>query len=139
MNKIQTWILIFLLTSLLSGCLQQGSTYSNNNGDENRTKSNTQPIIWGKETKQSIYLDPKDYVKHDPLGKQQMKYFGGIMIKIPSGSFQMGSNTEKHETPVHRVHIKAFKLARYEVTQKQWQAVMGDNPSKFKNCDCCQV
>jgi formylglycine-generating enzyme required for sulfatase activity len=34
------------------------------------------------------------------------------------------------ERPAHRVQIaKAFEIGKYEVTQSQWQAVMGSNPS----------
>jgi formylglycine-generating enzyme required for sulfatase activity len=52
------------------------------------------------------------------------------MVLIPAGSFMMGDDEHK---PVHRVNItKPFYLDRYLVTQEQWQAVMGDNPSKFK-------
>ncbi|MBM3297156.1 MAG: formylglycine-generating enzyme family protein [Candidatus Aminicenantes bacterium] len=53
---------------------------------------------------------------------------------IPAGSFLMGSNTgEEDEKPVHRVTItKPFYMGKYEVTQEQWQALMGSNPSRFK-------
>lgn len=46
---------------------------------------------------------------------------------IPSGSFMMGSiNGEATEKPVHRVKIgQPFYIGKYEVTQGQWQAVMG--------------
>ena len=57
-------------------------------------------------------------------------------VLIPSGTFQMGSNEEKtgrDEKPVHEVRISTpFYLGKYEVTQGQWQAMMGSNPSKFK-------
>lgn len=65
------------------------------------------------------------------------------MVKIPSGSFMMGSpNSEKDrnpdESPQHRVTIGyEFYMGKFEVTQAQWQAVMGSNPSNFKNCDEC--
>lgn len=61
-----------------------------------------------------------------------------VMIRIPAGTFQMGSpDTEQgrfsHEGPVHTVTItKDFYLGKYEVTQGQWQAVMGTNPAT-----CC--
>jgi formylglycine-generating enzyme required for sulfatase activity len=64
------------------------------------------------------------------------------MVVIPAGSFEMGSNNgSKNEQPVHRVIIKKpFAMGKTEVTQKQWQAIMGDNPSGFKDCgDKCPV
>ena len=58
------------------------------------------------------------------------------MVEIPAGSFCMGStNGDWNEKPVHRVTIRnAFYIGKYEVTQEQWQSVMGNNPSKFKDC-----
>ncbi|TNF99813.1 MAG: formylglycine-generating enzyme family protein, partial [Gammaproteobacteria bacterium] len=62
------------------------------------------------------------------------------MIAIPAGSFLMGSNDARvAEEPVHRVHVSAFKMAETEVTQQQWQIIMGTNPAKYKNCDNCPV
>jgi len=59
------------------------------------------------------------------------------MIYIPGGTFIMGSpDTEKdrsrNEGPQHQVTIKSFYLGKYPITQRQWQAVMGNNPSMFK-------
>ena len=69
--------------------------------------------------------------------------FDGIeFVWIPAGEFRMGSTSrhaESDERPVTRVRItRGFWLGKYEVTQRQWQAVMGSNPSGFKNCggDC---
>jgi formylglycine-generating enzyme required for sulfatase activity len=60
------------------------------------------------------------------------------MVMIPAGSFLMGSSTseddseEGDERPVHRVRFKySFYMGKYEVTQAQWRAVMGKNPSHF--------
>lgn len=54
---------------------------------------------------------------------------GMEFVLIPSGTFQMGSNEEKtgrDEKPVHEVRISTpFYLGKYEVTQGQWQAMMG--------------
>jgi formylglycine-generating enzyme required for sulfatase activity len=42
--------------------------------------------------------------------------------------------------PPHRVNIQSFALGKFEVTQGQWKAVMGNNPSHFKECgDNCPV
>ena len=59
------------------------------------------------------------------------------MVYIPGGSFLMGSpKTEEGrfdiEGPQHRVEIAPFYMGRYPVTQAQYQAVMGENPSRFK-------
>lgn len=62
------------------------------------------------------------------------------MVLIPPGTFQMGcSGSQQYgcygsESPVHTVTLtNAFYLGRYEVTQAQWQARMGSNPSLFQN------
>ena len=60
------------------------------------------------------------------------------MLLIPAGEFLMGSpdsdkNARGDEKPQHRVSItQPFYLGKYLVTQQQWQAVMGNNPSEFK-------
>ena len=64
------------------------------------------------------------------------------MVEIPAGSFDMGSdNGEPDEKPVHHVTIaRPFAIGKTEVTQEQWHAVMGDNPSNFTGCgDTCPV
>jgi formylglycine-generating enzyme required for sulfatase activity len=59
-------------------------------------------------------------------------------VKIAPGEFTMGcamgDNTcDADENPAHRVQItKSFEIGKYEVTQSQWQAVMGSNPSTIK-------
>ncbi|MEG5082915.1 bifunctional serine/threonine-protein kinase/formylglycine-generating enzyme family protein [Microcoleus sp. AT8-B4] len=59
------------------------------------------------------------------------------MVAIPGGSFVMGSpDTEagrsSYEGPQRTVNIPAFFMGKYEITQEQYQAVMGNNPSEFK-------
>jgi len=61
-------------------------------------------------------------------------------VLIPPGSFQMGCSASQwfpcnpDESPVHTVTLtNAFYMGRYEVTQAQWQARMGLNPSYFQS------
>jgi formylglycine-generating enzyme required for sulfatase activity len=63
------------------------------------------------------------------------------MIVIPAGSFDMGSNEEEDEKPVHSIAIGfPFAMGKTEVTQGEWKAIMGSNPGNFKNCgDTCPV
>lgn len=66
--------------------------------------------------------------------------FGIEMVYVKGGTFQMGSNdSESDEKPVHTVTVSDFYIGKYEVTQKQWREIMGNNPSNFKNCDNCPV
>jgi formylglycine-generating enzyme required for sulfatase activity len=62
---------------------------------------------------------------------------GGVkldLVLIRPGTFLMGSEKGfDDEKPVHEVTIsQPFYLGKYEVTQAQWKAVMGSNPSGFK-------
>ena len=59
------------------------------------------------------------------------------MVLIPAGKFMMGSPaSEKGRSIVETQHevtlTKPYYMGKYEVTQEQWEAVMGDNPSKIK-------
>lgn len=62
-------------------------------------------------------------------------------LLVSAGSFSMGSPSDEEgryndEGPIHKVTIKdPFYLGKYPVTQKQWIAVMGYNPSYFKGDD----
>ncbi|NUM36563.1 MAG: SUMF1/EgtB/PvdO family nonheme iron enzyme, partial [Candidatus Brocadiae bacterium] len=73
-------------------------------------------------------------------GLEIEKSFSGITMRlIPPGRFWMGSpdgerDRSSNEGPRHPVIIsKAFYVGKYEVTQGQWQSVMGNNPAYFKN------
>ena len=58
------------------------------------------------------------------------------MIYCAPGEFMMGSPESedgRNGKPQHRVTLtKGFWLGKYEVTQEQWQSVMGDHPSEFE-------
>jgi formylglycine-generating enzyme required for sulfatase activity len=61
---------------------------------------------------------------------------------IKGGCYQMGDtfgDGESDEKPVHEVCVDDFYMEKYEVTQKEWVEVMGNNPSYFKGCDNCPV
>ncbi|HZY38733.1 MAG TPA: formylglycine-generating enzyme family protein [Mucilaginibacter sp.] len=62
------------------------------------------------------------------------------MVRVAGGSFEMGNkNGRKDEKPPHQVEISSFEIGKFEVTQAQWKAIMGDNPSVHPNCDDCPV
>ncbi|MCW6048829.1 formylglycine-generating enzyme family protein [Lyngbya sp. CCAP 1446/10] len=89
-------------------------------------------ITVDKQGKPSSKKSGKAYQKEEDLGN-------GVkleMVQIPAGSFMMGSPLEEgndNERPQHQVTLaQPFYIGKYAITQEQWQAVMGNNPSDFK-------
>ncbi|BAY79863.1 hypothetical protein NIES25_63510 (plasmid) [Nostoc linckia NIES-25] len=93
---------------------------------------------------ETVTVDKKgQIIKRD--ANKQAKFFkedlgNGItldMVEIPGGSFNMGSplaenGRTKNEEPQHVVNVPAFFIGNFEVTQEQYQQIMGSNPSFFK-------
>ena len=80
-------------------------------------------------------LNAAEAVQNSPVA-------GMEFVRVPAGEFLMGSTSEEAsslEQPLARVRISgAFELGKHEVTQAEWEAVMGSNPSSFDECggDC---
>lgn len=71
--------------------------------------------------------------------KNYKNSIGMEFVLIPAGVFMMGCDKDRekcsqaNESPRHEVIIsRPFYMGKYEVTQAEWMAVMGSNPSKFK-------
>lgn len=88
------------------------------------------------------------------FGKIQHSATGAViafnypMVQVAGGTFQMGSPVrekgrylynDNDDECRHSVSVDAFSIGKYEVTQMQWKAVMGRNPSYFQGCDDCPV
>ncbi len=89
--------------------------------------------------KDSAGAERRKAIGGGPENKKEIGFDLGRGIKIdfvliPSGSFMMGDEKgDSDEKPVHKVTIsKPFYMGKFEVTQEQWEAVMGSNPSRFK-------
>jgi len=59
-------------------------------------------------------------------------------IIMQGGTFTMGCtdgdcHSSGNEEPAHEVTLSSFKIAKYPVTQLQWEAIMGNNPSYFED------
>jgi len=62
------------------------------------------------------------------------------MVRVEGGIFVMGCTPDQgdcsnNEKPAHKVTLNDFYIGKYEVTQQQWTAIMGNNPSRFKGED----
>ena len=93
----------------------------------------------------------------DPQRGEYLYYHGGFheiftdvdaaeeiiasMVFVEGGTFQMGATSEQaseadgDEKPVHSVTVSDFYMGKTEVTQRQWKAIMGSNPSGFEGDD----
>ena len=72
---------------------------------------------------------------------EQRRILGNLidnMVAVKGGTFTMGATSEqgndaeRDEKPTHNVTLSDYHIGKYEVTQEEWQAVMGKNPSYFK-------
>ena len=84
-----------------------------------------------------------DNTRDDEIRGGESRVDGMEFVWIPPGEFRMGSTgseADDDERPVTRVRIsRGFWLGKYEVTQDEWAAVMGSNPSGFSGCGRCPV
>ena len=82
-----------------------------------------------------------EIIKSDRQGRQFVERIGDRvdleMVYVPSGDFVMGAPEKEEgsysaERPQHLVTVSAFLMGKYPITQAQYEAVMGENPSDFK-------
>lgn len=98
------------------------------------------PIAWDA-PKSPMQLETEERERQRKIEAERLKYIidqmTGNMVNISAGTFWMGATDDdqfkqSNELPRHQVKLGAFSISKYPVTQAQWQAVMGTNPSYFK-------
>ena len=90
----------------------------------------------GAAIQSAVYADAKPVSRADGADFRDDK-IGVEMVFVKGGSFVMGCTPEQescwdNEKPTHRVTLTSYYVGKYPVTQKQWQSVMGTNPSGVK-------
>ena len=126
-QTVETWTGLKILKNLAVGTYQITA-------EMNGFETKTQTVTITKDKTQAVELKLEKSKAISATGKTYTNSIGMEFVLIPSGTFKMGSsNGESDEKPIHSVTIsEAFYMGKYEVTQKEWKAVMGDNPSRFK-------
>ncbi|WP_246156347.1 formylglycine-generating enzyme family protein [Thiohalocapsa marina] len=75
--------------------------------------------------------------------RERLEAFEPRLVAIDGGCFAMGSplseSDRRNDERQHWVCVDDFVIGKYEVTQAQWVAVMGSDPSGFSGCDDCPV
>lgn len=144
MRLIKKTILITLICVIfIIGCVEEKVTSteipdinaSTSSGQEQETESPTQSPATISTVEATATQIPAT------LSSKNLKIMTNSIkmefLLIPEGEFKMGALPDEKfrygQEPVHIVKIeKAYYLGKYEVTQKQWREVMGNNPSNFK-------
>ena len=128
MRNIEKYLQLIVLLSLLVCCrsVVLGQTKAVKGKIEKKQPSSQQR---GKKARQSDNSSSKETILLNLINN---------MIFVEGGAFVMGATPEqgddvsRDEKPAHRVVISSFSIGKYEVTQEEWMAVMGSNPSCFK-------
>ena len=82
-----------------------------------------------------LALSLKSEIQKSLISTQHVKTDEEV-VEVPTGCFQMGSERgDPDERPVHKVCISKFLMGKYEVQQKNFQAVMKANPSQNVGAD----
>ena len=93
-------------------------------GYKSRVKNVT--LIGGENVPWDVTLEPV-------LAPMIIGQDGAEMVLIPAGEFQMGSDAEDNEKPVHTVYVDAFYIDKYEVTNAQFKTFVDANPQWQKD------
>jgi len=109
-------------------------------GEEREKKAREEAERRGREEQERLRMEEEERLrKKREEQKKLAEHSNSIGMKftlIPAGEFMMGLKENVWEQPVHKVKVnKPFYLGTYPVTQREWKAIMGDNPSYFKGDD----
>jgi formylglycine-generating enzyme required for sulfatase activity len=84
----------------------------------------------GEVREEKIRFDQLIKVKRELIAARTLEKYHPELIRVEGGTFRMGSNNgDNDERPVHSVTVSSFYIGKYEVTQKEYEAIMGSNPS----------
>ncbi|MEJ7560075.1 MAG: SUMF1/EgtB/PvdO family nonheme iron enzyme [Pedobacter sp.] len=96
-------------------------------------------IFWSQNNpKTSKYAAVVQYLSFMTISQDEHIYELN-MVTVQGGRFAMGGNNNNDEKPIHNVTLSSFKIAKYEITQGQWQKIMGTHQFSHKDCLNCPV
>ena len=123
---------------------QGSSSASNKTGSGKRSSASASSTKRNSTGISQERKDPIDQSTRTSTGKSQdqkdrvIQNLISNMIYVQGGTFTMGATLDQgsepwaDDKPAHQVTLPSFSIGRYEVTQEEWEAVMGNNPSYFK-------
>ena len=85
----------------------------------------------GLEEEMTISFWPGGTIKHDLISDMEFVWIPGRCFTM--GSSSMDGDSQVSERVAHDVCMNGFWMGRYEVTQAQWERIMGQNNSESNN------
>jgi formylglycine-generating enzyme required for sulfatase activity len=139
-SAAKTWLSVIAVVVILSGLAVAAVYIFNQQNSRNNLppagRNNTPTIIPGSQPNLNKNSTNSNTSPYDASQSEVIKSLtsAASFAKIPAGEFMMGIEDHGDNNDVqHLVKIsRAFEMSKYEITQLQWVAVMGDNPSNFK-------
>ena len=121
---------LFSLVSITNGIAseateEQKATTQEANQEANAKNATTDKANKRKRAKTTPSHETKPQKTSSPPPTYIDPITGMEFVYIPAGEFMMGSEKNVNTRPVHRVRISSFYMGKYEVTQEEWQKVMG--------------
>lgn len=105
-----------------------------NGKDKKKVKEQPTAKTW----KIAVTATPEE--TNNQAAQAAIKALVSNMVLINGGSFIMGNNKAPSADEVeHTVSVNSIHFSKYEVTQEQWESIMGNNPSSNKGCSTCPV
>ncbi len=141
MKPLNFWtILSLLLLALSTGCTEEEDDEKNDTLEDGDTMNEDGDELEFEDTEKDDWTDDDDDDNDDNNDDDDPFTW----IVIPDGEYNMGCSEgddycEETEKPAHWVTISSFQLSAYEVTEEQYTAIMGENPSYPGDCASCPV
>ena len=104
-----------------------------------RTQESQQPTTTQQPARTPTNPPAKQNAQSSPASRDKiLANLAADMVYVEGGTFTMGATAEQgsdaddDEKPAHQVTLSSFYICKHEVTQEEWEAVMGSNPSNMK-------
>ena len=86
------------------------------------------------EVSTNLFVSGKDFIETALGINMKMVYVKGGDF-LMGGTLEQGEDVSDEEKPIRRVTLDSYYIGAFEITQRQWERVMGNNPSYFKKGD----
>jgi len=140
LNQVNITLYVGEIETLIASVHPDNATnktlnWSSSNSDVATVANNgkvTAVTVTGKEVGVAIITVTTEDGNYMAKCTVQVILFEPEMMFVEGGTFLMGSDYNILEQPIHQVTLSSFNIAKYQITQRVWKSIMGNNPSDTK-------